>query len=222
MKTRGLIFLIAFVFFGSCTHDIATAKYTHVLPSDSEVAAIVKVVLETENLPMMKYFNQGRWKYDSSCSKVIFDPDAAIVTNLYNIKAVNTPLKTNSVPIQIEGEINLSDLLALEYRGQTLFNSTDSVFILFQSDTLIERSISSAPFNQYRFVLKDEQHKDWEKGNRYPYFEISIPLFSDDLSIAYIEVDYHCYELCGSGMFLFLEKKNGKWQVVARQQRWIS
>lgn len=201
---------------------MVTAKYTHVLPSNNEIAAVIKAVLETDSLPMMKYFNQGRWKYDSTHLSVIFDPDAVIITELYNIKAVNPPSVTESVPIKVEGEIDINDLLAFEYRGQTLFNSTDSLFILFQSDTLIEHSVSSVLFNQYRFVIKNKQQEDWAKGNKYPYFEISIPIFSDDLSKAYIEVNHHCYGLCGSGMFLFLERQNDKWEIVACQERWIS
>jgi hypothetical protein len=51
---------------------------------------------------------------------------------------------------------------------------------------------------------------------------VSLPAFSPDHKHAVAYMESRCNTSCGSGFYLELEKRKGKWQILRRDTAWIS
>lgn len=61
-----------------------------------------------------------------------------------------------------------------------------------------------------------------KRNKRNPVAFISYPLISTDRKKAIVYGAYVCGGLCGSGGIFYLEKINGKWEMVEYERRWIA
>ncbi|MBF7093083.1 hypothetical protein IUY40_16240 [Flavobacterium sp. ALJ2] len=59
-------------------------------------------------------------------------------------------------------------------------------------------------------------------GERYNFYDMTIPIFSKDNTKAYVELNHHCGALCGEGKAFFLFKTNGEWGIIYKYIKWVS
>jgi len=104
------------------------------------------------------------------------------------------------------------------YRQSGYFSKDDSLYIIFQNDTLKHFRLNKQLFPQLKFRPLISENSG-RKSRR--YIDLSIPIFSLDQHIAYVQLNDLCPH-CGSGYFIFLKKMNGKWKIVKQGMTWIN
>lgn len=88
--------------------------------------------------------------------------------------------------------------------------------------------ITTTCYPQYSFVSEDSVHLWLEARQKddfegfYKYYSFSRPVISASGNYLLIEMDEHCYGLCGSGMTYLYKKENNKWSKVWSFCRWVS
>ena len=102
------------------------------------------------------------------------------------------------------------------------FDKKDSLYLLSQNTNPDSLRISKKLLNKINHLKLSETLDEIKKGNHKNYFIFSIPIISKNKNKAYIELDYHCGGLCGSGRAYFLEKIEGRWKVISKWKTWIS
>lgn len=60
------------------------------------------------------------------------------------------------------------------------------------------------------------------RGRHNPGYTLSLPLISLDRTKAFIQVGYHCGNLCGYGKNVYLRKEGGAWKIVKSYETWVS
>jgi hypothetical protein len=114
-------------------------------------------------------------------------------------------------------------LLVAEKKIDTIFTNEELSQSSFPSSEII-----TACYPQYSFISKDsvqlwlntKQKGDFE--GLYKYYSFSRPLLSASGIYLLIEMDDHCYGLCGSGMTYLYRKENNIWYKVWSVCRWVS
>jgi len=86
------------------------------------------------------------------------------------------------------------------------FNNDDWQFIKLQNNNAVQK-LSPKIFGNLKFTTIHEKHEDW-------YFYFSVPIFSSDLKRAYVHYNGIYHDYCNDGTAYFLEKKNGKWEII--------
>lgn len=217
MKTL-LLLLICFI--ASCGINTSKNIEVYLLPQAGEINEIIRTVLLADTLPMEKYFHRGEWKYDSVPNRMINDTSDKIILEL---RKINVVIPSKNDPIDYWGfdKISVNHLLECEYRGEKIFNYNDSLFLLFQSDTIKQFSINSNSLKQFTFVTKQKYEVDIKGEKIESYYELSIPIFSKDLKRTYLEIN-HFFGTSGGGYVFVLEKQNGKWKITGVIETWVS
>jgi hypothetical protein len=118
------------------------------------------------------------------------------------------------------GDLDISGLINTKHR-QSYFTKKDSLYILYQNDTLKHFRFNSNLISNLKLTTNAIQEQN-EKLDKYqPFLEISIPIFSLDQQYAYIQVNYLCVS-CGGGTGIFLKKINKQWMIVKKYSTWRS
>ena len=120
------------------------------------------------------------------------------------LKSISTEKYTRDTSIINHIDVNLIKTYGINLDKDTLIlkeNLKD-----FESALLSSVQLDS-------FVRKNETGK---------YIQISKPLFSINMNYALVEVDYHCFGLCGEGYTYILKKKDNVWVLYQKLFRWVS
>ena len=119
-------------------------------------------------------------------------------------------------------KINTHFLLNEDINGDIFFSSKDSI-------SLVEQNYNAEKLKITDFVLADlntttfkEEMANREKRERDNFYEISLPLISNDQQKAYLELNYYCNGLCGFGIAIYLKKANGIWKIIEKRRTWVS
>lgn len=148
--------------------------------------------------------------------------DDLILDNLYRIKVVEDPSKSEDYLPPKESEIFYTELIGAKHKEHFLFTTEDSLYIIQQNyypnklkiaDTILEKYNTEESINQ---KLKDNPDLYFSK------LELSVPILSKDKQKAYIKTNFYCGALCGNGSTLYLMKVNNEWKVVEDIFTWIS
>ena len=118
-------------------------------------------------------------------------------------------------------DVSITDLMDYN-RNSTFFKAVDSLYLLKQNLNPEKLEIDSNIVGQINFTTKDKEISKKKAEQPYRYYEMTIPVFSLDNQVAYVELNYYCGRLCGSGKSVYLKKNNGKWKVIEKWKTWIS
>ena len=67
-----------------------------------------------------------------------------------------------------------------------------------------------------------EGWKEYDKEHEAGYYTYSIPVFNLDKTMCLFYESYHCGGLCGDGGFYIYKLTNGKWEMIAMFNCWVS
>lgn len=119
-------------------------------------------------------------------------------------------------------DISINSLLNTEIKKTNFFSSNDSIYLLKQNSNLESLKIEQNLLNKLNASTIEEVEKKHKNGENVRFYEMTIPVFSSNRQRAYIQLDYFCGHLCGSGKAIYLQKINGKWQIIEKWRTWIS
>lgn len=105
-----------------------------------------------------------------------------------------------------------------------LFSETDVNYLASQNDNPDSLSLNKSLLKGLNFIEFKELNVFFKRRDfNYPKFvEYTIPFFSKDNTIAFVQEGYHCGGTCGHGREYILKKINGKWVVVEMWGSWIN
>ncbi|MFP9099950.1 hypothetical protein ACLI09_12950 [Flavobacterium sp. RHBU_24] len=117
-------------------------------------------------------------------------------------------------------------------QADSIFTKADADFIFKQARysttfKLNERNLAEARtvvLPEFEEALGEKRHKFWERllDECEPYCLVSMPLFSADFKTAMIRLSYSCGALCGTGGLYIYRKTEGKWELIATWNEWVS
>lgn len=139
---------------------------------------------------------------------------------------INIPQKKDSKDFillpPLSGGIYITQLVPSKIKGQTFFSSKDSLYLLEQNSNPDKLKIAKSIVEKLNTTTIEKTKIRRKNGQRSRFYEMTIPIFSADKQNAYVELDYECGGLCGSGQAIYLKKINGKWKIIVQWENWIS
>ena len=152
-------------------------------------------------------------------------PDSTMICSELKKLKIYIPPKTNNdnfVLIPKSDGIYITSLLNSTIKNVTFFSSKDSLYLLEQNSNPQKLKIKKAIIDDLNTTTINEIKARRKKRQRSRFYEMTIPIFSLGRQSAYIELDYQCGGLCGTGQVIFLKKIKGKWKIIFQWQNWIS
>lgn len=142
-------------------------------------------------------------------------------------------LRKTGIEVQLEGDdgmkppprlgnIFITSLLNEEVNGEVLFSARDSLYLLSQNSIPDIIEIDKSVSEKLNYTTFGVESKKRDNGEKYNFYNLSIPIFSLDREKAYLELRHRCGALCGSGKSFYLKKVNGKWRIVRKWRTLIS
>lgn len=166
----------------------------------NEINTIIESVIVQDSIEIFQEYNESK----ILCSNLV--KLSIEVPNKIMKDRIPPPFKT----IYIDNLINIS------FNGNIFFSKVDSIYILSQD--LDSTTISLKIFLNDSVNLK--LCSELQMPNE--YYQMSIPIFSLDNKRVYVQLDYICGALCGYGKEYFLEKIDGKWEIIGKFNIWLS
>ncbi|RXM45030.1 hypothetical protein [Flavobacterium sp. YO64] len=153
------------------------------------------------------------------------EDSTAFCSELRKLK-IHIPQKKNSEDFillpPLSGGIYITQLAPSKIKGQTFFSSKDSLYLLEQNSNPDKLKIGKSIVEKLNTTTIEKTKIRRKNRQRSRFYEMTIPIFSADKQNAYVELDYECGGLCGSGQAIYLKKINGKWKIIVQWQSWIS
>jgi hypothetical protein len=98
----------------------------------------------------------------------------------------------------------------------------DSLSILNQNQVLRTYLIGNSFSRKIKLTTFKEQKIKSKANLDATFFYITIPIFSADNTKAYVEVNKISFAKSGWGEAIYLERKNGKWKIIYKEELWVS
>lgn len=149
-------------------------------------------------------------------------------------KADSNKAKISSTLIAIEINFNMMDEGSFENyflpigpdgkpdsKAEKFLFKQDYKDFVFQYNDNKVTEVSKITKEKYRNSKLSKITRDKKNRISYEYLEFSKPFFSHDKQTAYIEVNYYS-GIYGDGTAYILKKNNGIWQIVQRNNLWIT
>jgi hypothetical protein len=205
---RNIILSIAFFSIFSCKNSESKVEFTS--SRVKEINEIVKVIITEDSLEVFKNAKDKKMLCKELIKLNIYIPE----------KPKNGEILLPPPPPSFN-DISITDLLHYD-RKSTFFKAVDSLHLLKQNLNPEKLEVDSDLFEKVNFTTKDKEIHKKETGESYNFYEITIPIFSLNGKVAYLELNHYCGSLCGSGESIYLKKINGKWKVIEKWRTWIS
>jgi len=170
-------------------------KQNFPVPSRADIEEVIETVLAQDSLFYFK--NKKPLSIDLQKMKVY--------------KADSTSLPPP--PFLYFSPMLIGNLLNQKYLGEKLFTRRDSDYLFFQNDTLRKFKIDTSQLSDFKVTTNNVILKKIKMKEFYPFYQITIPIFSLDQKRAYLEINDRC-GMCGGGQGVLLEKVNGHWKIV--------
>ena len=134
------------------------------------------------------------------------------------------PKKTNDdfVLLPKQDGAYITNLIPTKIKGISFFSSKDSLYLLKQNSNPKKLKIEKTIADKLNVTTIGKVEKRRKNKQRSRFYEMTIPIFSLDRQSAYVELDYQCGGLCGSGQVIFLKKIKAKWKIIVQWRNWIS
>lgn len=117
--------------------------------------------------------------------------------------------------------VTLNDLLSRTYKGRLLFTQRDSSS-LFEKVRESEKLLDSTLISPQDLLTPHKRAQREKDGLRQHVNRFSQPLFSQDSSKVYIQVDRGYFGMGGGRMDYILVKTDEGWKVVVSTLLWVS
>ncbi len=127
------------------------------------------------------------------------------------IRSIKLPEKT----FTNEGEVCIEKIYKSNPIENIFFLKNDSLDILNQNETFKTFKIPKSIVGKFKTIEQTKNNKIAEK-----YIQFSIPIFSTDSTKAYIEFDHYSNNDSSYGNSIFVEKRNGKWNIKYVEANW--
>jgi len=147
-----------------------------------------------------------------------------------NKKKISLSAELRKITVSLKGPtpsrrgfdtMNVKRLLGRGHDGQYFFSKRDSSYFLFQNRAIKSLKLDS-PFLKIMTLMSNAQIQKNEKSDPlFRHYDLSLPIFSLDRKKAVVEFNYYC-KFCGFGMLIYLEKINGKWEIIKQEETWVS
>ena len=217
-------FFVILFFLFSCRGE--DHGQTFLLPDNTDINNIVWTIITEDSLPVLK--KRDTLAYDAGSQVAFIAIPIPFSVELRKIKVVIPEKRTPDIPPPhppppgVTETVSISELLNKTLDEKTFFNSSDSLYILFQNDTLRQFHIAENIVDKLIPTTLSEQIEKYKRKERVHYFEMTIPVFSADNKRTYVILIDNCPRLCGGAMEIFLQKINNKWIIVSRHQLWVN
>lgn len=146
-------------------------------------------------------------------------------TDLIKIN-IRIPIKSEEklhIPPPIPfNNVSINELLNFKIMKERFFLSTDSTYLISQNLVQKEFKIEKNIIDKINSTTIEKETLKQETGEKYNFYDMTIPIFSKDNTKAYVELNHHCGALCGEGKVFFLSKTNGKWRIIYKYIKWVS
>jgi hypothetical protein len=119
-------------------------------------------------------------------------------------------------------DIYITSLLKKKIKDKYFFSSKDSLYFLNQHSDLENLKIGQNLINKLNVATIEEIEKKYKNDENVRFYEMTIPVFSSDRQKAYVQLDYTCGHLCGSGKAIYLKKIKGEWKIIQKRRTWVS
>jgi hypothetical protein len=117
--------------------------------------------------------------------------------------------------------MSVKRLLGRGHDEQYFFSKRDSSYFLFQNGAIKSLKLDS-PFLKIMTLMSSAQIQKNERSDLFfRHYDLSLPIFSLDRKKAVVEFNYYC-KFCGFGMLIYLERINGKWEIIKQEETWVS
>ncbi len=204
---RNIILSIAFFSIFNCKNSENKIEFTS--SAVKEINEIVKVIIAEDSLEV----------FENAKDKKMFCKELIRLNIYIPEKSINGEIPPPPPPSF--NDVSITDLLHSD-RNSKLFKVVDSLYLLKQNLNPEKLEIDSNIVGQVNFTTKDKEISKKKAEQLYGYYEMTIPVFSLNNQVAYLELNYYCGRLCGSGKSVYLKKINGKWTVIKKRRTWIS
>jgi len=204
---RNIILSIVFFSIFSCKNSENKVEFTS--SRVKEINEIIKVIISEDSLEVL-----GNAKGKKMLCKEL------IKLNIY----IPEKPKNGEIPLPPPpsfNDVSITDLLNYD-RKSTFFKTVDSLYLLKQNLNPEKLEIDPRIVGEVNFTAKDKEINKKKTGKPYSYYEMTIPVFSLNNQVAYVELNHYCGSLCGNGQSLYLKKINGKWKLIEKWETWIS
>lgn len=184
----------------SCKHDSGQQEKPDRISSES--MAILQTVIRNDSLALSSHNPRAR-------------PILAQVEPLHFLNyRIDSGSGIERIPLP-PGFFGVRDLLDLEHNNLPFFTQNDTLFLIQQGLNKQKGLLDSTliPAHDLTYTLT-------QSGDKQVYV-LSLPLFSQDSLRAYMQVNQYCRPMCSYGKDFLLEKKDGQWHVVEKEDTWI-
>ena len=202
-----IILSITFFLIFSCKNSESKVEFTSTRVK--EINEIVKVIISEDSLDVSKNTNDKSMLCIELIKLNIYIPE----------KPKNGEIPPPPPPSF--NDVSITDLLNFN-RKSTFSNAVDSLYLLQQNLNPEKLENDNKLVGKVNFTTKEKEINKKKTGKPYNYYEMTIPVFSSDNQVAYLELNNYCGRLCGSGKSLYLKKINGKWKIIKKWRTWIS
>jgi hypothetical protein len=168
-------------------------------PSSDDINAIIKAIVVHDSL---------------------VKDNTPLSIDLRKIKIV-IPGPNTKLPEMLYHKVSIADLIYTGHYRESFFSKTDSLYLLFQNDTLKSFRFNKNLINGIPLTSTNKQQPGNKRNYNARFFDMSIPIFSLDQNTAYVQLDHIC-PMCGAGYALYLQKKNGEWKIVKSMMTWLN
>lgn len=201
------IFIIVFIclLFANCRNNKSEFDNSQI----KDINEIVRIVILEDSLNVLK--SESKMFCESLIKLDIYIPEKRKGNEL-----IPPP------PPPSFNDVSIENLLNYKIENQIFFTNKDSLFLLEQNLKFNELKVENEIIEKINATSKNIEQEKKKIGKSYNYYEMTIPLFSEDNQKAYLELNHYCGYLCGSGKSIFLKKINGKWRIVEKRRTWIS
>lgn len=209
---RILIFIFTLTFISCAKRD----EVTFTLPSDKDINEIIKIIINSDSLPVFKTdMKPDTLRYEGQPDFIRFPIKIPFIADLDKIIIYPTPSPNNDIDNLTPPPYNGIYFSSLLYYGKknNVFTDLDSLYVFYQNDTLKSFKLSNEITEQI-YIIKT-QPKENDEDTR--FYSCSIPIFSTNNQYAYVELQYHCYGECSYTNGYILKKINNTWTLVDKR-----
>lgn len=206
--------LIPILFLVACN---SRSTETFKTPSRAEIENIVEAVVYQMPLPV---FHKPPRK--DKKNSTIQHPKAAFSLDLRKLIIIipDTSIKTLLPP-----DVNKVSIYKLLGRPRLIekqglkSGDLEYDYLLFQNTVLKKFTVKREFPRAINTTTFKEQNKN--PNDKY-YYDLTIPIISENGKKAYVEVTLNCTGTCASCTAVYLEKKEQKWKIVRTHEIWTS
>ena len=174
---------------------------------------IIQTIIDLKGTEMVKDIStESELPICLNLKKIIVNNKCFVETKTNDkIIIVKLPEKT----FTNEGEVCIEKIYKSKPIENIFFLKNDSLNIVNQNETFKTFKIPKSIIRKFKTIEKTKNVKVAEK-----YIQFSIPIFSTDNTKAYIEFDHYSNNDNSYGKSIYLEKRNGKWNIKYVEANW--